>query len=141
MKKISLFIITTIMLYIAAPSPILKARRRHHRRHNHGHSGAGLAAGLIGGAMLTGIAAQSGNGRASAAEQEAREARREAQAIRREQQKEKIYGIERKMERQYMTQSAGGTLNMLILAIALLFLGLIGLAVMAFKGKKKKRKP
>ena len=100
-----------------------------------GDAAAGVAAGLIGGAMITGIASQSGRRRSRAAETEAREAKRETQEMRREQQKEKIYGIEQKMARQHMTQKAGKTLNMLILAIAMLFLGIIGLAVMVFRKK------
>jgi Flp pilus assembly protein TadB len=99
-----------------------------------GDAAAGVAAGLIGGAMITGMAAGSGR-RARRAEDEARRAQEKAEAVRQEQQRERIYDVQRQVERQYMTQQAGRTINILVFAILLLFLGFIGLAFMVLKKK------
>ena len=98
-----------------------------------GDAAAGVAAGLIGGAMISGIASQSGRRRARDAEREAHEAKQEAQSVRREQQQEKISTMQRQVERQYLMQHSKRSFRLLIFAILLLFLGLIGLAVMVFK--------
>ena len=91
--------------------------------------GAAVAAGLIGGAMIGTMAAQSGRG----ARREAREAKRDVEEVRRERQQEKISDIRRQMERQQIVGTTARTTNLLILAILLLFIGFIVLAAMIFK--------
>ncbi len=121
-KKLVSTLITISML--SAPSVTLFA--------GHGDAAAGVAAGLIGGAMITGIASQSGR----RAREEAREAKREVEDIRREQQKDKITDIQRQIEKQQIMHHSSRTVNLLILAIAILFLCLIGLSIIVIRKKQ-----
>ena len=125
MKKIITGLLTAMLLSMPATSVLARG----------GDAAAGVAAGLIGGAMITGIASQSGRRRAREAREEAREARREAESVRREQQQGKISDIQRRLEREHLMRQSSKTFNLLIFAIILLFLGVIGLAVVVFKKK------
>jgi len=120
MKKLILSL--TLAAIMSTPSMSLVAGRG---------DGAAVAAGLIGGAMIGTMASQSGRG----SRREAREAKREVEELRREQQKEKISDIQMKMERQYMMQRSSMTTNLLIVAIVLLFLGLLALTFIVIKRK------
>lgn len=120
-KKLLLSIVTIMML--SSPTTSLIA--------GSGDTAAGVAAGLIGGAMITGIASQSGR----SGRREAREAKREVEELRREQQKEKIADIKEEMHKQIIIQQSTRTTNLLILAIVLLFLGLVGLGIIVARKK------
>ena len=98
-------------------------------------SGAAIAAGLIGTAMITSAVASSGRGRARRAEEEAREARQKAEAVQQEQQRDRIYGVQRQVERQFASHQVGQTMNIMIFAIILLSLGMLALGIMLFKRK------
>jgi Flp pilus assembly protein TadB len=101
-----------------------------------GHgTGAAIAAGLIGTAMITSAAASSSRSRARRAEEEAREARMKAEAVQQQQQREQVYGVQRQLERQYMSHQVSRTMNIMIFAIVLLSLGLLTLGIMLFKRK------
>lgn len=97
-----------------------------------GDTAAGVAAGLVGGAMITGIASQSGRGARREAEEARREAERarlEAEAIRREREQERYSKIER---RHIMSRSDRMT-AVLLFAVLLLFLSVIALGVLVLR--------
>ena len=95
-----------------------------------GDAAAGMAAGLMGGALISGIAS-SNRGRSRRAEEEAREARQETSQLRQDQQRDRMYGIERHMQR----RETSTTVNLLIFTVVLLFLGLLTLGAIVLKRK------
>jgi len=118
--------------------------RRHYGHHHRGGDAAvGAVAGLAGGMMLGTAIAGSGKSKARQAEQVAQKAQQETELLRREQQQEKLFDIKQKMESQqreqmvqqqfHMMQRSQRTINMLILAIVLLFIGLLALGVVIIK--------
>ena len=87
-----------------------------------GDTAAGVAAGLVGGALLTG--AMTGGSR--------RTAREEAKQVSREKEADEM---KRQMELQQYSQQAGmeTKMNMLILALVILFLGIVAMTVMLLR--------
>jgi len=95
-----------------------------------GDAAAGMAAGLMGGALISGIAS-SNRGSSRRAEEEAREARQETARLRQDQQRERVYGIEQRIQR----RDTSTTVNLLIFTVVLLFLGLLTLGAIVLKRK------
>jgi Na+/glutamate symporter len=114
MKKLVLGIIATIMLSL--PSMHVFA--------GSGDTAAGAAVGLVGGMML---------GRAM--DSSGRHAKRDVEQMRREQQQKEMTTLERRVERQHMIGRSRRTMNLLLFAIILLFLGLVALGVIVLKKK------
>jgi hypothetical protein len=130
MNKILMCLIAAVIM--AAPQMQLEAR----------HGDAALAAGLIGTAVITSAVVSNSGSRARHAEYEAKRAQDEArmaqdkaESIRTEQQKEKLYDLQRQIERQSSVQESGKIINILIFAVVMLFLGIISLAVIILKKK------
>lgn len=130
MNKILIYLIASIIMI--APQMQVEAR----------HGDAALAAGLIGTAVITSAVVSSSSNRSRHAEYEARRAQDEARLaqekaenIRTDQQKDKLYDLQRQIERQYTTQESGRVINILIFAVVMLFLGIISLAVIIMRKK------
>jgi len=110
--------------------PFAPLAARHHR---HGSTGAGVAAGLIGGTILGTAISRSSSDRG--ARREAREAKRDIEDLRREQQQKEIATVQKMIEREQLKQHSQGTVNILLIAIAILFLAVIGLGIAILKKK------
>ena len=125
MKKILLGLILSLSLLL----PNLSTQARH----GGGESFAGgMVGGMVGGVISGAMTKDSGSSRR--AEEEARRAREETEQLRREQQQEKISSIKEDINQ----QRTGSTTNVLLIALAILFLMVLGLAFMVFNKKRNK---
>ena len=88
----------------------------------------GMVGGLVSGAMTK------DSGRSRRGEEEARRAQEQTEQLRREQQRERISSIKEDVY-QYRTRS---TTNILLFALAILFLLVLGLAFMVFNKKRNR---
>jgi Flp pilus assembly protein TadB len=134
MKRILTIIVSLIALGSVGQ---LFCRHGHHHHHHGGDSGVGVAAGLIGASVVAGAAASSNSSyddsAARSAEFEAKRAQAKAEELRSESMKDRMYDLQRKMEQQQATESSSNTVNILIAAVVILFIGVATLGVITLR--------
>ncbi len=125
MKK---FLLNLLLAFsLLSTFPMVQARR------GGGSSFAGgLAGGMIGGVISGAMTKDSGSSRR--AERKAERAEERTERVERERERERVEGLRQELYR----QKGGFAMNILIFTVILLFLAIIGLAVMILKKKNNK---
>jgi hypothetical protein len=129
-------LIILISLIVLGSGGLLFCRHGHHHHHHGSGTGVGVAAGLIGASVIAGAAANSDsgdNGAARSAEFEAKRAQAKAEELRSEGMNTQVYDLQHKIALQKEAASSNQTINILIFAIAFLFIGIAALGIIAFK--------